>query len=164
MRPKKPASQITGHKQSKETLAKIAQLEKEFASQDSDIFCVPNDIKDDEVALQYYGYILQNMLASNIPVCNLDIPMLAEASICLSMILKLRTEIINNGATYWIIDGKDNEIEKVRDIVKLEADYVKRYQVVCNKLGLDPSSRASIAHAKITQKDNSNSNNDDDIY
>ena len=152
-RQNKPATLITGHKMSKSTLQRIDLVEQQFAANNEDVANIPVEIENNEVAIQYYGYILRNMLMVDLPISNLDIPLLTETAICLSRLREINADIDKYGMYEDKYDKNGNVVgTTVRAAFKVYESLMKQYTTLSNKLGLDPSTRSSIAKAQILEE------------
>lgn len=148
-RPKKPAHLITGHRNRLE-LEHMQQVERELSGSDSDLKYLPFELENDELGQKYYWYLLSNLMAINTPISNLDIPLLVECADALARIHECRIDILKNGMWEDKYDKNGNVVgTQQRAPVKVKDMYSKLYNSIAAKLGLDPSSRATIASASI---------------
>lgn len=153
MRVMKPANAVTGNKISKSDLEKIDKIEQTFVlGNQDDLEVIPDELKGDGVATQYYGYILKEIKKMNLPIANVDKPFLIEAAFCLSKIREAKIDMNRNGLVEDKMDKNGNFLgTQSRAIYRIETELQKRYATAANKLGIDPSSRAAIARASIEE-------------
>lgn len=153
MRVMKPANAVTGNKISKSDLEKIDKIEQTFVlGNQDDLEVIPDELKGDNVATQYYGYILKEIKKMNLPIANVDKPFLIEAAFCLSKIREAKIDMNRNGLVEDKMDKNGNFLgTQSRAIYRIETELQKRYATAANKLGIDPSSRAAIARASIEE-------------
>lgn len=151
--PMKPANAVTGNKISKSDLEKIDAIEQQFALNNSDdLEIIPDELLDDEIAIQYYGYLLREIRRMKLPITNVDKPFLIECAFCLSHIRESKIDMNRYGLVEDKTDKNGNFLgTQLRAVFRAEAELQKRYAVACNKLGIDPSSRASIARATVNE-------------
>lgn len=146
----KPACTSDTHRYSKEQKEKMDLVEREFSKYYDEITTVPDVIKEDNIAVQYYTFLVDNILKANLPVSNVDIPLLIDASFSLSQTYRARKDIIRNGTTEDKYDKNGNFMgSQTRAIVRIEQTYSEKYLKISSKLGLDPTSRATIARSQI---------------
>ena len=153
MRVMKPANAVTGNKISKSDLEKIDKIEQTFVlGNQDDLEVIPDELNGDNVATQYYGYILKEIKKMNLPIANVDKPFLIEAAFCLSKIREAKIDMNCNGLVEDKMDKNGNFLgTQSRAIYRIETELQKRYATAANKLGIDPSSRAAIARASIEE-------------
>ena len=153
MRVMKPANAVTGNKISKSVLEKIDKIEQTFVlGNQDDLEVIPDELNGDNVATQYYGYILKEIKKMNLPIANVDKPFLIEAAFCLSKIREAKIDMNRNGLVEDKMDKNGNFLgTQSRAIYRIETELQKRYATAANKLGIDPSSRAAIARASIEE-------------
>ena len=153
MREMKPANAVTGNKISKSDLEKIDKIEQTFVlGNQDDLEVIPDELNGDNVATQYYGYILKEIKKMNLPIANVDKPFLIEAAFCLSKIREAKIDMNRNGLVEDKMDKNGNFLgTQSRAIYRIETELQKRYATAANKLGIDPSSRAAIARASIEE-------------
>lgn len=153
MRVMKPANAVTGNKISKSDLEKIDKIEQTFVlGNQDDLEIIPDELKGDVIATQYYGYVLREIKKMNLPIANVDKPFLIEAAFCLSKIREAKIDMNINGLIEDKMDKNGNFLgTQSRAIYRIETELQKRYATAANKLGIDPSSRAAIARASIEE-------------
>ena len=153
MRVMKPANAVTGNKISKSDLEKIDKIEQTFVlGNQDDLEVIPDELNGDNIATQYYGYILKEIKKMNLPIANVDKPFLIEAAFCLSKIREAKIDMNRNGLVEAKMDKNGNFLgTQSRAIYRIETELQKRYATAANKLGIDPSSRAAIARASIEE-------------
>lgn len=149
-RPRKPANIQTGHTYSKSQLEEMDRLEEEMCSNDNIVDIVPEDLND--IAKIYYRYLIDNLRESGIKICNLDRPLLETTADCLSRIYIARKEIDKNGMVLKKIDKNGNEQLVTSPYVKIHLDYMNKLTSLTSRIGLDPSSRATLAGMQIESK------------
>lgn len=145
-RPKKPANLQTGHTYSKAQLQEMARLEEEICCADDVVNIVPEYLN--EYAKIYYQYLIGNLRESGINVCNLDRPLIETTADCLSRIYIARKCIDEQGMVF------DNDGKKVvNPYVKIHLDYMTKLTQLTSRLGLDPSSRSTLASLHVENKE-----------
>lgn len=149
-RPKKPANLQTGHTHSKETLEEMARLEEEMCANDDIVYVVPDYLN--EYAKIYYRYLIDNLKDSGIKICNLDRPLIETTADCLSRIYIARKAIDEQGMVIKKVDKNGNEQLVTSPYVKIHLDYMNKLTQLTSRLGLDPSSRSSLASMQIESK------------
>lgn len=149
-RPKKPASLQTGHTYSKAQLEEMARLETEMCSSDDAVYTVPEYLN--EYAQIYYRYLIDNIRESGIKICNLDKPLVETTADCLSRIYIARKFIDENGMVMNKIDKNGNQQLVANPYVKIHLDYVSKLAQLTSRLGLDPSSRSTLANIQLESK------------
>ena len=146
----KPACTSETHRYTKEQKEKMDIVEREFSKYYDEVTTVPDVIKDDSIAVQYYNFLVDNILKANLPISNVDIPLLIDASFSLSQVYRARKDIIHNGTTEDKYDKNGNFMgSQIRAVVKIEQTYSEKYLKISSKIGLDPTSRATIARSQI---------------
>ena len=150
-RPKKPASLQTGHTYSKSQLEEMARLEEEMCASDDVVYLVPEYLN--EYAKIYYRYLIDNLKESGIKICNLDRPLIEATADCLSKIYIARKELDEQGLVIKKIDKNGNEQLTTNPYVKIHLDYMSKLTQLTSRLGLDPSSRSTLATLQIESKE-----------
>ena len=146
----KPASICTGNKMTKEEKERIDKVERELAPFYDEISSVPEVLQSNKLAVNYYNFLVNNILQANLPISNVDIPLITEASFALAIVHEARKDILKNGTTEEREDKNGNFAgSQVRAIVRIENTYSESYRKIATKLGLDPSSRSAIARAQV---------------
>lgn len=149
-RPTKPASLSQTHRYSKEEKRKMDIVEREMSKYADNISSVPVEIENDEIAIQYYQALVHNILQAGIPISDIDIPLLSQASFALSMSYQAKQDIYKHGTIEEKYDRNGNMVgTSIRAIVKIEQSYSEQYSKIAIRLGLDPTSRATIARTQI---------------
>lgn len=144
-RPKKPAHLRTGHHATKEQIQEMSRLEEEMCSEDDIVNIVPDYLN--EYAKVYYRYLIDNLRESGIAICNLDRPLIETTADCLSRIYIARKAIDEQG---MVIDN--GETKKTNPYVKIHLDYMTKLTQLTSRLGLDPSSRSTLAAIQVENK------------
>lgn len=147
-RRKKPVALYKGNDLNKETLAARLEQEERLKGTDEMLYELPDYL--DDMAKQYYVIIVKELEDSKI-LCNLDKPTIEQAADCLSKIRQCDDMINEDGIRIIQIDRYGNQQDKEHPMIKTKHTYLARYQQLSNALGLDPSSRASLA-AKAVEK------------
>lgn len=145
-RPKKPANLQTGHTYSKTQLKEMARLEEEMCCADDVVNIVPEYLN--EYAKVYYRYLIDNLKESGIAICNLDRPLIETTADCLSRIYIARKAIDEEGMVF----DKDGK-KMTNPYVKIHLDYMNKLTQLTSRLGLDPSSRSTLASLHIENKE-----------
>lgn len=149
-RKKKPATLKTGKDENKAWIQSRMEEEDKLKGDNKLLYDIPEYL--DELAQNYYVFLVKELEASDI-LCNLDKPTLEQTADCLSKIRQADEEINKNGLMLVTMDRYGMEIVKEHPAVKTKHTYLQRYMALANALGLDPSSRASLAAKKLEAKD-----------
>lgn len=149
-RPKKPSALQTGHTYSKTQLEEMARLEEEMCANDDIVYVVPDYLN--EYAKIYYRYLIDNLKDSGIKICNLDRPLIETTADCLSRIYIARKAIDEQGMVIKKVDKNGNEQLVTSPYVKIHLDYMNKLTQLTSRLGLDPSSRSTLATLQIENK------------
>lgn len=149
-RPKKPSALQTGHTYSKSQLEEMARLEEEMCANDDVVYAVPDYLN--EYAKIYYRYLIDNLRDSGIKICNLDRPLIETTADCLSRIYIARRAIDEQGMVIKKVDKNGNEQLVTSPYVKIHLDYMNKLTQLTSRLGLDPSSRSTLATLQIENK------------
>lgn len=150
-RPKKPANLQTGHTYSKSQLEEMAKLEEEMCGNDDVVYLVPEYLN--EYAKIYYRYLVDNLKESGVKISNLDKPLIETTADCLSRIYIARKAIDEQGMVLKKIDKNGNEQLVSNPYVKIHLDYMTKLTQLTSRLGLDPSSRSTLATMQIENKE-----------
>ena len=150
-RPKKPANLQTGHTYSKSQLEEMARLEEEICGNDDVVYLVPEYLN--EYAKIYYRYLVDNLRESGVKISNLDKPLLETTADCLSRIYVARKAIDEQGMVLKKIDKNGNEQLVTSPYVKIHLDYMTKLTQLTSRLGLDPSSRSTLATMQLENKE-----------
>ena len=154
-RPKKPTHLLNSHGYSKEQLKEMERLEEEMCGNDDIVGVVPKDLND--IAKIYYRYLIDNLRNSKIKISNLDRPLIETTADCLSRIYIARKAIDEQGMVIEKIDKNGNKQLVSNPYVKIHLDYMNKLTQLTSRLGLDPSSRSTLASVQI----NGGINNDE---
>lgn len=150
-RPKKPANLQRGHTYSKSQLEEMARLEEEICGNDDVVYLVPEYLN--EYAKIYYRYLVDNLRESGVKISNLDKPLIETTADCLSRIYVARKSIDEQGMVLKKIDKNGNEQLITSPYVKIHLDYMTKLTQLTSRLGLDPSSRSTLASMQIENKE-----------
>ena len=148
--PRKPASLKKGNTESKEMLKERELLEEKLRGNDNLLEEVPAHL--DEYAKEYYVFLIEELKESGL-LCNLDIPTIANAADCVSKMIECDNIINRDGLIEVSYDKFGTPIKKENPAIKTKHNYMTKYVQLSNALGLDPSSRASLAAKKIEAKE-----------
>ena len=151
-RPRKSASTKKGNSESKAQLQKRLELEQSMVGSSELVDHVPPYL--DSYAQVYYLFIVENLKESNIPLANLDIPTIAQMSDCLSKMQQCDEVIASKGLIIDTVDRYGNPMLKENPAVKTKIQYLTKFNAMAGRMGMDVSSRASIAGAKIENERN----------
>ena len=94
------------------------------------------------------SYVIDNLKESGINVCNLDRPLIETTADCLSRIYIARKAIDEQGMVFEH-DGK----RTTNPYVKIHLDYMTKLTQLTSRLGLDPSSRSTLASLHVENKE-----------
>ena len=146
-RPKKPAHLLNSHGYSKEQLEEMKRLEEEMCGNDDIVGVIPEDLND--IAKIYYRYLIDNLRNSGVKISNLDRPLIETTADCLSRIYIARKAIDEQGMVMEKIDKNGNKQLVSNPYVKIHLDYMNKLTQLTSRLGLDPSSRSTLASIQI---------------
>lgn len=141
-RARKPASLKKGKSESKESLKRREELEKQLMGNNDSIKNIPTHLNKEEKI--YYSWLIKEIEISGI-ITNLDIPLLEQTATCLWMIRVATDHIRDNGQLIYKIDRFGNMEEKENPSIKILQNCQTKYANFCNQLGLSPAARASLA-------------------
>ena len=150
-RKKKPASLKKGKDENKAWIESRMAEEEKLKGDNKMLYDIPDYL--DELAQNYYVFLVKELEESDI-LCNLDKPTLEQTADCLSKIRQADEEINKDGLMLTTIDRYGAEIIKEHPAVRTKHTYLQRYMTLANALGLDPSSRASLAAKKVEAQNN----------
>lgn len=155
-RKKKPASLKTGKDENKAWINERLKEEEKLKGDNTLLYEIPEHL--DNLAKEYYVFLVKELEESDI-LCNLDKPTLEQTADCLSKIRQADDEINADGLLIETADRYGVVTKKEHPAVRTKHTYLQRYMTLANALGLDPSSRASLAAKKVEAK----SNNEDEL-
>lgn len=141
-----PASQYKGKKYTKEELERRDEIEKRLMGNKDQVDIVPTHLEEEEKI--YYRWLVTELKETGL-LTNIDIPLLEQTAHCIHIMRLCHDEIRLNGILVNGADKYGNPIPKDNPALKIELNYMAKYQQLCNQLGLSPSSRASLATKKI---------------
>ena len=148
-RKKKPVALYKGNDLNKEQLEQRLAEEERLKGTDEMLYDLPEYL--DDMAKQYYVFIVKELEDSKI-LCNLDKPTIEQAADCLSKIRQCDDIVNVEGVRIEQRDRYGNLQIKEHPMIKTKHTYLARYQQLSNALGLDPSSRASLAAKAVESK------------
>ena len=153
-RPRKPGSLKAGKSETKSHLEERAKVEEEMSGNNDLLDEAPEILDEDGQA--YYYFLIEQLSDSGI-LSNLDIPVLTQTADCLSK-MDQADRIINSNPEGIMIKGIDrngNEYIKEHPAVNTKQKYLNQFRALSTQLVLSPSSRASLAEAKIQKEKDS---------
>ena len=153
-RPKKPSHLLNSHGYSKEQIEELKRIEEEMCGNDDIVGIVSEDLND--IAKIYYRYLIDNLRESGVKISNLDKPLIETTADCLSRIYIARKAIDEQGMVIEKIDKNGNRQLVSNPYVKIHLDYMNKLTQLTSRLGLDPSSRSTLASMQL----NNNINNE----
>lgn len=149
-RPRKNVSAIQGHV-SKEEIQNRLELEKRITG-DSDNIIIPKFIEHDEVAVEEYLRIVEELRKVDL-VTNVDTTMLGIYADCYSKYVE-STMCMANEPLVIDYTNKGGETNSVPNpYIKIQQQYIQMLMKISEKYGLDPSSRSKIAHLQPSDKE-----------
>lgn len=150
-RAKLPASLQKGNTWSKEQLQQLDALEQEMRGKDDVVDEVPEHL--DDFAKVYYGYLIDNLKESKIPISNLDKPMIEMTADCLSKIYQCQVAIKEQGLVVRKVDRGGNESLAPNPHIKIQHDYQAKFIQASSTLGLTPSARSTLASMQMDNRE-----------
>lgn len=149
-RPRKTANALQGA-YTKEAMKKRVEDEQAITG-DNDNIIPPKFIENDEIALEEFYRVVSELKKVNI-VTNVDSVMLGVYANCYSMYYRATIEIEEQDliTEYTNKGGATNSV--VNPYIKIQQQYLASLMKISEKFGLDPSSRAKIAHLQPSEKD-----------
>lgn len=149
-RPRKAANALQGA-YTKEAMRERVEREKAITG-DSDNIPPPKFIENDEIALQEFYRVVDELKKVDI-VTNVDSVMLGMYANCYSIYYRATLEIEEQDliTEYTNKGGATNSV--INPYIKIQQQYMASLMKISEKFGLDPSSRAKIAHLKPSEKD-----------
>lgn len=149
-RPRKAANALQGA-YTKEAMEERVAKEKAITG-DSDNIPPPKFIENDEIALAEFYRVVDELRKVNI-VTNVDSVMLGMYANCYSLYYRATIEIGEQGLVteYTNKGGATNAV--INPYIKIQQQYMTSLMKISEKFGLDPSSRAKIAHLQPSDKE-----------
>ena len=142
-RPRKSVNALQGA-YTKEAMKERLAKEKAITG-DSDSILPPKFIEDDDIALAEFYRVVDELKKVNIAT-NVDNVMLGVYANCYSLYYRATVEIGEQGLVteYTNKGGATNPV--INPYIKIQQQYMASLMKISEKFGLDPSSRAKIAH------------------
>lgn len=149
-RPKKCVNALQGA-YTKEAIKQRVEMEKAITG-DSDNIPPPKFIENDEIALAEFYRVVDELKKVNI-VTNVDSVMLGVYANCYSIYYRATLEIEEQDliTEYTNKGGATNSV--INPYIKIQQQYMASLMKISEKFGLDPSSRAKIAHLQPSDKE-----------
>lgn len=149
-RPKKPASESTGHTYSKAQLKERMEAEKKLKGSDDKIMDVPSIISMNKIAIEFYHIIIAMLHDTDI-LSNLDRHSIAILADNLAKLRDANQRMQDEGMTITQIT-KSGEKEVVNPIYQVWKDTQNNIAKLATQFGLTPSSRASLSDMALQQR------------
>lgn len=149
-RQKKPASLKQGKSENKEQLAEREAIERQLMGNSDNVKSIPEYLTEEEKV--YYKWLTEEIEICGL-LSNLDKPLLEQTANCLWVMHKCDMHIRANGVLVSKSDRFGLIEEKENPSIKVKLQYQGKYMILCNQLGLSPSSRASLAGKKMEIKE-----------
>lgn len=149
-RPRKAANALQGA-YTKEAMRERVEREKAITG-DSDNIPPPKFIENDEIALEEFYRVVDELKKVGIAT-NVDSVMLGVYANCYSIYYRATLEIEEQDliTEYTNKGGATNSV--INPYIKIQQQYMASLMKISEKFGLDPSSRAKIAHLQPSEKD-----------
>ena len=149
-RPRKTVNALQGA-YTKEALKERVRREKAITG-GSDNIPPPKFIENDERALEEFFRVVDELKKVNI-VTNVDSVMLGVYANCYSIYYRATLEIEEQDLVteYTNKGGATNAV--INPYIKIQQQYMASLMKISEKFGLDPSSRAKIAHLQPSDKE-----------
>lgn len=148
-RPRKNVTALQGN-YSKEMIQERLEQEKSITG-DNDNIIIPLFIKDDEIAVEEFLRIVEELRKVNL-VTNVDSTMLGIYADCYSKYVE-STMAMSNEPLVIDYTNKGGETNSVPNpYIKIQNQYIQMLMKISTMYGLDPSSRSKIAHLQPSDK------------
>lgn len=149
-RPRKSVNALQGA-YTKEAMKERVEQEKALTG-DSDNIPPPKFIENDEIALEEFYRVVDELKKVNI-VTNVDSVMLGIYANSYSIYYRATLEIEKQDliTEYTNKGGATNSV--INPYIKIQQQYMASLMKISEKFGLDPSSRAKIAHLNPSEKE-----------
>ena len=149
-RPRKNVTALQGN-YSKEMIQERLEQEKSITG-DNDNIIIPLFIKDDEIAVEEFLRIVEELRKVNL-VTNVDSTMLGIYADCYSKYVE-STMAMSNEPLVIDYTNKGGETNSVPNpYIKIQNQYIQMLMKISTMYGLDPSSRSKIAHLQPSDKE-----------
>lgn len=149
-RPRKNVTALQGN-YSKEMIQERLEQEKSITG-DNDNIIIPLFIKDDEIAVEEFLRIVEELRKVNL-VTNVDSTMLGIYADCYSKYVE-STIAMSNEPLVIDYTNKGGETNSVPNpYIKIQNQYIQMLMKISTMYGLDPSSRSKIAHLQPSDKE-----------
>lgn len=149
-RPRKNVTALQGN-YSKEMIQERLKQEKSITG-DNDNIIIPLFIKDDEIAVEEFLRIVEELRKVNL-VTNVDSTMLGIYADCYSKYVE-STMAMSNEPLVIDYTNKGGETNSVPNpYIKIQNQYIQMLMKISTMYGLDPSSRSKIAHLQPSDKE-----------
>ena len=149
-RPRKNVTALQGN-YSKEMIQERLEQEKSITG-DNDNIIIPLFIKDDEIAVEEFLRIVEELRKVNL-VTNVDSTMLGIYADCYSKYVE-STMAMSNEPLVIDYTNKGGETSSVPNpYIKIQNQYIQMLMKISTMYGLDPSSRSKIAHLQPSDKE-----------
>lgn len=149
-RPRKNVTALQGD-YSKKVIQERIEQEKSITG-DSDNIIIPLFIKHDEIAVEEYLRIVEELKKVDL-VTNVDSTMLGIYADCYSKYVESTMAMANEPLVidYTNKGGETNSVPN--PYIKIQTQYMQMLMKISEKYGLDPSSRSKIAHLQPSDKE-----------
>lgn len=149
-RPRKNVTALQGD-YSKKVIQERIEQEKSITG-DSDNIIIPLFIKHDEIAVEEYLRIVEELKKVDL-VTNVDSTMLGIYADCYSKYVESTMAMANEPLVidYTNKGGETNSVPN--PYIKIQTQYMQMLMKISEKYGLDPSSRSKIAHLQPSEKE-----------
>ena len=144
------ATLYKGKDLNKQQIQERKEIEQRLLGSGDKLDTVPEYLHPVEKA--YYRYLIEELKLTNL-ICNIDIPLIEQTSHCLKMVQEAREYVNKMGI---LIEGTDRNGKNTlvqNPAIKIELDYMSKYNALCNQLCLSPKARADIAKKKADIKE-----------
>lgn len=144
-----PASEKKGKSETQEQLKERQYLEEVLRGKSDLIDIIPEYL--DQTAKVYYQFLLNELKPVGL-LCNLDISTLAQTAEVLAGIQECDEIIKRDGRFIEKYDNYGNVSIREHPAIRTKMNYMGKYQILSNALGMSPAARASIAGKQIEAK------------
>lgn len=151
---KKPAKTLQSSHHNKQEVKKRIEDEDRMKGSSDKIHDIPNTIKGNEYAENYYEAILSMLEDSGI-LSNLDRFIVAACADSLAKI-QVANELIEQNGDLIVQITKAGEKQVVNPAYKIHDKYMNHFNKIASQLGLSPSSRAQLSSLTLDMKAEAN--------
>lgn len=155
MNPRKPASMVTGHNESRSEIERRIADEAKLKGSSNDVEVAPDFIKGWETAEKYYDYIY-GLLADTDILSDLDRMGIGALAECLAR-MEESNKAMANEPLMMSVPTKYGEKLVENPNINTHLKFLDRFRTLSTQYGLSPSSRAQLSAMTLNQREDANS-------